>query len=176
LFPRLETARLDLVEIHHAFIDRYFEIMSNDEVTKFYGMDRLKTREEAAHIVDSFQLSFSQKRGIRWGILLKENQRFIGTIGLNNINMPQKRAEIGYELDPTFWRVGITPEAVKEVLRYSFDELNLYRIGAVTFLDNQASIDLLEKIGFEREGILKGYIYQNNQHNDAYIFAYLNKK
>ncbi|WP_143522615.1 GNAT family N-acetyltransferase, partial [Pseudomonas sp. 2822-17] len=71
-----------------------------------------------------------------------------------------RRAEIGYEIHPDFWRKGYTSEAVKEVISYGFEGLDLNRIGAVVFIENQASNQLLSKMGFQREGILRDYMYQ----------------
>jgi [ribosomal protein S5]-alanine N-acetyltransferase len=173
LFPILETERLHLIEIGQQHSQKYYEIMSLDEVTRYYGMENLKSVEEAEKMIDSFKNNFLSNRGIRWGIILKENQQFIGTVGLNNLNLPNKRAEIGYEIHPDYWRKGFTSEAVKEVLRYSFEELGLYRIGAVTYPENIASSSLLKKLGFKEEGLLRGYIYQKNRSNDAFIFSLL---
>lgn len=64
-----------------------------------------------------------------------------------------KRAEIGCETHPDYWRMGYTSEAIKEVLKYSFEKPDLYRIGAVTFPESKASNQLLEKLGFQREGL-----------------------
>jgi [ribosomal protein S5]-alanine N-acetyltransferase len=172
-FPILETERLHLIEINEQYSQKYYEIMSLDEVTRYYGMENLKGVEEAVKMIDSFKNNFLSNRGIRWGIVLKENQEFIGTVGLNNLNLPNKRAEIGYEIHPDYWRKGFTSEAVKEVLRYSFEELGLYRIGAVTYPENIASSTLLKKLGFKQEGLLRGYIYQKNRSNDVFIFSLL---
>lgn len=172
-FPVLETSRLRLVQMNTKSLDSYYEIMSNDEVTKYYGMDSLQSREDARKLLESMHLTYENKRGIRWGIVLKENNEFIGTVGLNNLSLFSKRAEIGYELHPNYWGKGITTEAVKEVLRYSFEKLNLNRIGAVTYPENIPSYKLLEKIGFSKEGLLRGYIYQKEQSHDAFVFSIL---
>ncbi len=84
-----------------------------------------------------------------------------------------KKAEIGYELDPFYWKQGITTEAVKVVLRYSFEELQLFRVGAVTYPQNEVSMRLLKRLSFKEEGLLRGYLYQNNQSHDAVIFSLL---
>ncbi|NDI35335.1 GNAT family N-acetyltransferase [Chengkuizengella sediminis] len=171
-FPQLETERLGLVKIEEKHIQSYYEIMSKDEVTKFYGMNSLKNIEEATKIVDLFENTFNKSRGIRWGILMKDLNRLIGTLGLNNLNTGSKKAEIGYELHPSFWGKGIAAEAITEVLEYSFQELDLFRIGAITFPDNVASNKLLEKLGFTNEGLLRGYLYHNKPH-DAFIYSLL---
>jgi [ribosomal protein S5]-alanine N-acetyltransferase len=172
-FPELETSRLKLIEITEQHTERYFEIMSLDSVTQYYGMESLQRIEQAAGIVRSFKTGFDSKSSMRWGIVIKEMETLIGTVGLNNLQIAQKRAEIGFEIHPDYWNRGYTSEAAKAVIQYAFAELGIYRIGAVTFLDNKASFGLLEKIGFKREGILRGYIHQNGKFNDTYVFSLL---
>jgi [ribosomal protein S5]-alanine N-acetyltransferase len=172
-FPTLKTERLKLVQITKKYTESYYEILSQVEVTKYYGMDSLESIDDAERMIESMQSTFENNKGMRWAILLDDTEIFIGTLGLNNLNLWSNKAEIGYELHPSYWNKGFTTEAVKEVLRYSFEELSLFRIGAVTFLQNEASIYLLQRLGFKKEGLLRGYLYQNHQNHDAYIFSLL---
>lgn len=172
-FPVLETARLHLVQIGPEHIDALFGILSKDEVTEYYGMDSLQDRHIAEKMVSAFQVGFEAQRSYRWGLVLKETGEFIGTIGLNNLNPGAKKSEIGYELHPDFWRRGLAKEAVLEVLRYSFEELGLYRMGAVTYPANEASNSMLTKLGFKQEGVLRGYLFQRGTSHDALIFSML---
>ncbi|MDN7228402.1 GNAT family N-acetyltransferase [Planococcus sp. N064] len=172
-FPALETERLGLVHIGQQYADSFYHIMSREDVTRYYGMDPLINVQEAAAVIESFQTLFESKRGIRWGITLKENGEFIGTIGLNNLNVRAKKSEIGYELHPDYWRKGLMQEAVQAVLLYAFDHLDLVRMGAVTFPDNGASSRLLKKLGFMEEGKLRSYLYQGGQSHDALLFSLL---
>ena len=172
-FPIFETDRLNLVHITQRYKDAFFDIMSRDEVTQYYGSESLSDPEEAGRIIDSFQLVYESGRGMRWGIVWKENDQFIGTVGLNNLNSRSKKAEIGYELHPDYWGKGITKEAVSEILRYSFEKQELFRMGAVTFPANEASSSLLKKLGFVEEGRLRGYLYQKGESHDALIFSLL---
>ena len=94
-FPTLETERLRLIEINETHTERFFEIMSKDEVTRYYGMSSFKNTEEANKIIESFRLTFNNKRGIRWGIVLKETGEFVGTAGLNNLATWSKKAKVG---------------------------------------------------------------------------------
>ena len=172
-FPSLETDRLNLVEITQTHAESIFGILSLDEVTKFYGTDRFTSIDDAKKLIEVFQKNFYEKRAIRWGIIIKENNKFIGTLGLNSLQLKNKKAEIGYEIHPSYWRKGYTSEAIKEVLHYSFQELDLNRIGAVVFLENQASINLLEKLGFSKEGVLRDYLFQNNTFHTTNILSLL---
>lgn len=172
-FPIFETERLNLVHITQRYKDEFFDIMSRDEVTKYYGSESLTDPEEAARLIDAFQFGYESGRGMRWGIIWKESGQFLGTVGLNNLNVRAKKAEVGYELHPDFWGKGITKEAVSEILRYCFEERELYRIGAVTFPENEPSSGLLKKLGFSEEGRLRGYLYQKGESYDALIFSLL---
>lgn len=172
-FPILSTKRLKLVEITHQHVDSIYEILSMDEVTRYYGTNRFTFQGEASRLIDMFHKNYIEKRGIRWGMMIKENQKFIGTLGLNGLQLKNKRAEIGYELHPFFWRNGYTSEAIKEVLRFSFEKLELYRIGAVVYPENERSLNLLTKLGFTKEGMLRGYINQNDQFHDTFILSLL---
>lgn len=61
--------------------------------------------------------------------------------------------------------------AVKLVTRLGFDELKLKRIYAHVFSYNKASMRVLEKSGYQKEGLLRKYIKKGNAYKDAYLFA-----
>ncbi|RFU68006.1 N-acetyltransferase [Peribacillus saganii] len=176
VFPELETKRLHLIEIIEANAMALYNIFSLDEVTRFYGLDNLTSIKEAFHIIESFKNNFHSKRGIRWGIIHKQTDQFIGTVGINNWSSPNKRAEIGYELHPHFWRNGYTTEAVSKILSYAFNDLGLQRIGAVVYPENIASANMLKKIGFQHEGLLRDYIYQGGRSHEVNVFSLLKKE
>ncbi|WP_246145580.1 GNAT family N-acetyltransferase [Bacillus rubiinfantis] len=175
-FPILETKRLKLIEITHHHLESIFAILSIEEVTKYYGTDPFILPAEATKLIDMYHKNFLEKRGMRWAIKLKENQKIIGTIGLNGLQMNNKRAEISYELHPAYWQNGFATEALKEVLRFSFMHLELYRMGAVVYPQNTVSLHLLAKLGFVNEGLLRGYIFQNKQSHDAYVLSLLKQE
>ncbi|GGA27971.1 GNAT family N-acetyltransferase [Psychrobacillus lasiicapitis] len=170
-FPILETDLLKLIEITEVHINDVFSIFSDERVTKYYGMAQFTGINQAMNLVNSFQKNFQEKRSIRWGITLKDTEVFVGTIGLNNLQITSKKTEIGYDLKPDYWRRGIISEAAQTVIKYCFEKLDLYRIGAITFPENEPSFKLLLNLGFQKEGLLRGYIYQNDKSNDAYIFS-----
>ncbi|MET4559000.1 ribosomal-protein-alanine N-acetyltransferase [Lysinibacillus parviboronicapiens] len=173
MFPTLETQRLVLREIKQEDAQGIFNCFSNRDVTRYYGQDTLESVEQAAKFVEFFSNLYTEKRGIRWGIEIKGSSGIIGTIGFNAWLPKHKRAEIGYEIHPDYWRNGYTTEAVTSVLSYGFEELDLTRIGAVVFIENEASNKLLTKIGFQQEGILRDYMYQDGQAHDTFVYSLL---
>ncbi len=175
MFPTLETERLLLREIKKEDAQGIFNCFSNNDVTQFYGQDTLESVEQAEQFVEFFSKIHMEKRGIRWGVEIKGNAGIIGTIGFNAWLPKHKRAEIGYEIHPDYWRNGYTTEAITSVLSYGFKELDLTRVGAVVFIENEASNKLLTKIGFQQEGILRDYMYQNGKAHDTYIYSLLRR-
>ena len=173
MFPILETERLLLREIIKEDAQDIFNCFSNDEVTRYYGQDTLTSVVQANQFVEFFAKNYIAKRGIRWGIEVKGKPGIIGTIGFNSWLSKHKRAEIGYELHPDYWKKGYATEAVSEVISYGFRELELTRIGAVVFIENKASNDLLIKLGFEKEGVLRKYMYQNDVPFDTNVYSLL---
>ncbi len=99
-----------------------------------------------------FFVKFSKKNPHNFGITLKSTGKIIGMIGLMNLNDFMKRAEVGYWLGEKYWRQGIATEALRAIVKYSFRKLKLVRLQAGVAVENKASIRLLKKIGFKKEG------------------------
>lgn len=173
MFPILRTPRTTLREITEADADTIFDCFSQEEVIKYYGQEKFTTFQEALVLIDIFAENYRNQKGLRWGIERLDTGELIGTVGLNQWNQKHKRAEIGYELHPEHWGHGYASEAASAVMAYGFDTLQLVRIGAVVFLENMASQHVLEKLGFQQEGVLKNYMYQNGKAYDTLVYSSL---
>ncbi|MFA9422749.1 MAG: GNAT family N-acetyltransferase [Sedimentibacter sp.] len=89
-----------------------------------------------------------------YAVCLKENNKAIGSIGLligkkSNIDITKDEAEIGYWIGVPFWGQGLIPEAVKEIMRYAFDDLGLKGLWCGYFDGNDKSRRVQEKCGFQ---------------------------
>ena len=88
-----------------------------------------------------------------YAVVLKENGHPVGSIGLmigetSNIGLPKTEGEIGYWIGVPYWGRGLIPEAVREILRHGFEDLNLSKIWCGYFDGNQKSKRVQEKCGF----------------------------
>jgi len=113
------------------------------------------------------------KTNIMWGIEDNATGDIIGGMGLHRINYQNKNAETGYWIGRKYWRQGLMTEAVKLVLKYAFKELKLMRIYAVCLHPNEASMGVLIKAGFTKEGIMRKACYKNRRWYDVDCFAIL---
>ncbi|QIZ08125.1 GNAT family N-acetyltransferase [Priestia megaterium] len=173
MFPVLETKRLVLRELVENDAKDILKCFSNDDVLRYYGQKPLTSIEQVKQIIKNFVGQFKEKNGVKWGIELKETGTIIGTIGLQDWSFEHKRANISYALFPEKWGNGFASEAVDKVISYGFQELGLERIGAIVFVENKASSQLLIKLGFTKEGTLKKFMYQNDIPYDTDVYSLL---
>ncbi len=175
IFPKLETDRLILKEIIFQDAASIFHIFSNEETMKYYGQFPMKSIEEAENLIKMFDDNFKNDKGIRWGIVLKEENRLIGTCGYHNWNKRHSRAELGYELSIDSWGKGYIKETLRVIIKYAYEVMNLNRIEAVVYPENAASIKSLINQGFKKEGVLEEYAFFRNIYQDLIMFSLLKK-
>ena len=113
---------------------------------------------------------FEKKEYVRWGIVLSSSNKLIGMIELFEFRN-QFRAEIGYWLSPAHWGKGLMVEAVKAVSKFGLMDIGLRRIEAFTAADNVQSIRMLEKCGFEREGLLRKHEKRGGVITDSIVMS-----
>ena len=106
---------------------------------------------------------------------IRYEEELCGIISLHmQKDVYQKSAEIGYWIGEPFWGMGIATKAVEIITAYGFSELQLARIYAGVFDFNKASMSVLEKNGYEQEGIFRNAIFKNNRLCDEHRYGKLN--
>lgn len=98
----------------------------------------------------------------------------VGGIGMDPMaDVHAGTAEIGYWLGEPYWGKGLAARAVGLLLPYAFEELLFIRLQAKVFAGNGASMRVLEKNGFVREGIMRKHVSKNGVVLDAVLYAKL---
>lgn len=112
---------------------------------------------------------------VRYWIFEKGNpNKIIGTVSYRNIVKPiYSSCTIGYKMDRDFVNKGYCSEAIKATIPSITTELGIHRIEAYVLPSNNPSIHLLEKLGFEKEGLIRDKITIQNQRLDHYLYSYL---
>lgn len=114
-----------------------------------------------------------------WAIRLKDQDRVIGSIGLEHdkYRPDANSKELGYSLAEEFWRQGIMTEAAKEVIRFGFEELALEQIGICTGTANIRSQSVIRKCGFKYEGtIRRTYKIYDGTLRDSMVYSLLKEE
>lgn len=121
-----------------------------------------------------YQREFRDSTGYPFFIFTKEGNNLLGGITLSNVRRGVTQSgSIGYWIGQPFQKNGYMTEAVKALGVYAFKELGLHRIDAASLPENLASIRVLEKCGFQKEGLAREYLCINGQWQDHLLFGWL---
>src|SRR5699024_599050 len=172
-FPILETERLTLRRVTQEDASDLLAYLSDVDVMKYYGLESFKSIYDALDEISWYNSIFEKGTGIRWGITLKGQEKIIGSCGFFNRVAQHYRAELGFELSKEHWGKGIASEAIKTVICYGFEQMNLQRIEALIEPPNIPSQKVVERQGFIREGLLRNYEYTCGKFDDLYMYSLL---
>jgi HAD superfamily hydrolase (TIGR01509 family) len=147
------TERLIIKELSLEDIPFLYQIYQNPNITKFIdhvdsNID-IEIEKHKAYIENVYHF---YGYGL-WGVYLKQNGRLIGRCGIQNSTINNKEEiELGYLIDANYQGNGYAYEAIKAILSYAFTELSIKRITAIIDPDNTKSLQLAERVGFEKAG------------------------
>ncbi len=174
--PRLETERLLLRPLAPDDADFVFRHFSDPAVTRYLAdMDPLTQCAQAEEIVRSYLHPADDSYGC-WVITWKADGAPIGLCNYDRYDARSRRFEVGYSLSPACWGQGIMTEALRAVLRYGFTQMNLNRVEALVALENIGSIRVLEKLGFQREGLFRDFFCRQGLFYDFAFYALLRRE
>ncbi len=172
-FEIIETNRLLLKGITPEYMKYIFENLTKSEIKIILGhrSEEDYQKEEIKHKngYSSYNRSF-----MLFLLADKESNSIIGRCGLHNWNKEHRRAEIGYIMEDESARgKGLMTEAIKSILDYGFNNMNLNRIEALVGIGNSPSIRLMDKFNFKKEGVLRKHYFTSNKFEDSVIFSKL---
>ncbi len=171
-FPTLSSERFELIEITESHVEDMFRLYSDPKVTRYFDLLPLQTQLQAKEAIEFYHKRFQNRTGIRWGIALKGQKGIIGTLGFNKI-LENHKGRIGYDLQHKYWGRGYMIEVLHCILNYGFERFNLKRIEAEVIPGNIGSERLLTKLNFEKEGVLRQWMYWNENFYDIIMYSLL---
>ena len=153
-----------------------------DEVSLQKNADNSKV---SSCLMDRFPYPYTMDHAIHWVNILANqdplvnfaitiDDEVIGGIGIEpREDVYRKTAIIGYWLSEELWGKGIMPEAVKLVTEYAFNHLGFIRVQASVYSKNPASMRVLEKAGYTKEGVMRNAVIKNGVVMDEHMYAIL---
>jgi ribosomal-protein-alanine N-acetyltransferase len=152
----LKTNRLILRRLTLDDVDAMFDNWaSNPNVTRFMTWPTHDNKETTKFVINDWVNSYEKLDYYQWGIVLKDSLTLIGTISIVNIKEEDKSVEVGYCIGEKWWHQGITSEALKELIRFFFDEVNVDIIRARHDINNPNSGKVMLKCNMKYEGTLR---------------------
>lgn len=168
---RFETQRLAVRCFQAQDGPAFAEYRSDPEVARFQSWDTPLPLEQAMAAIERYRTRDPAAEGwFQYAIDL--DGVLIGDIGVGtHENLMQ--AEIGFTLAPRYQGHGYATEAVGRLIQYLFEDRGLHRLSAGCDGRNHASARLLERLGFQREGMQRQHTWIKGEWTDELLFGFL---
>ncbi len=163
-FPKLFGIAVNLREFSLNDAEDIAHLMSYNVSKYLYEVPNPYTIEDAINFIKSAHSDFNSLTALHFAIEYKgksessNNLVCVGAISLKNIDLVNKKANLGYWIGEQYWHRGIVSECIRLIIDYAFStELELKELSAYVFPENKASIRVLEKNGMKKKGEVNEY-------------------
>jgi ribosomal-protein-alanine N-acetyltransferase len=174
--PTLAAPRVELRWLEDADTEALFTVFSDPEVMRYWSCLPYTEYAQAEGLLQEIRTLFRARSLFQWGIARRSDGRVIGTTTLHRLQLVHRRAEIGFALARAHWGQGLASEAVTALAGFAFEALGLHRLEASVDPRNQASLRLLERQGFEREGYLRERFFLGGEIQDDVLLGLLRRQ
>ena len=109
--------------------------------------------------------------GLEWNFTILEEQEVVGCTSIHSYDARYRKGQVGYWIRSDRAGRGYASEAVSALVAFGFEDLGLHRIELHCGVENDRSIRVAEKLGFEREGTMRHALRTSSRWYDAYLYA-----
>lgn len=171
-FVKLNTDRMVLREFQTEDLTFVYNHFSDPRISKYlFDADPPGTIDDARELLNWCLDTHSNH--LRWCMVSKDKNAPIGTCGFHCYDRRNNAAEIGYDLSFEKWNNGYMTEALSKLLSHGFNAGSLHRIYAYVYVHNDASNQLLQKLGFKLEGVIRDKHLYHGRYYDHNLFSLL---
>lgn len=172
----LEGEKIYLRGIEIEDIDEYYEKLKNSSFKSEF-LTGSKIIHIRAALLGYLNHIVSDSKRLDFFIICKDNDEIIGDVSINSINWTNSTANTRISIfDKENFNKGYGSEAMTLALNYGFGMHNLNRIELDVYSFNERAINVYEKIGFKKEGILREKLYYNHKYYDAVVMSILKRE
>ncbi|WP_371355866.1 GNAT family N-acetyltransferase [Pseudomonas chlororaphis] len=147
----------------------WYEYLTDERVNRYtsWNLQNLAELEELVH----FYNSGSPGGAVRFGVFSASTHELVGTVGLHSFSIKDGRAEIAYDVRPDFWRQGIARAACGTLAGLALGKWKLQRVQATLLDENIGSAKVLQRCGFEFEGVMRKYRVLRGVARDYHLYS-----
>ena len=146
---------------------------SSEEVARFLTWAPHENADVTAALLREWIAQYEKPDYYNWVIFLKAENMIVGNISVVSIREETAQASLGWCMGEAWWGRGIMPEAARAVLQYLFETVGFNRIAATHDVNNPKSGRVMQKIGMQREGVLRQAGYARGRVLDEVCCAIL---
>lgn len=168
------TPRLTLRNLQDKDFQSFLDYRSDPEICRYQTLE-IFSEAAAKNFIQEQQEANIETPG-EWtqiGIALKDSDLLIGDCAVKRLEEEPRIVEIGYTISGKYQKKGYATEALKGLFRFLFEEKNIHKINAIVDFRNEASIQVVKKLGFTQEAFLRKSYWEEGAWWDEYIFALL---
>jgi RimJ/RimL family protein N-acetyltransferase len=174
LLPTLDGDGVSLRALRPDDAGAVLEIFGDPEVIRWMSIARLRDEGEARAFIEDIDRLAEAGTLFQWGVV--ERGEVVGTATLAHVDLRHRRAEVGFAVVPRLWGRRIVSRALLVLIAHAFEALDLHRLEADVDPENAASLRVLEKNGFRREGHLRERYTQDGRWHDAVLLGLLRRE
>lgn len=169
----LHTPRLLLRPPQAGDAPALLQAFSDPQAMRYWSTPAWTALDQAEGFIERSLQSLATGEALRLIIVRNADARVLGQCTLFSIARSCRRAEIGYLLDRTEWGQGYMQEALKALIAHGFGTMGLNRIEADIDPRNTRSARSLERLGFQREGLLRERWIVGDEVSDSALYGLL---
>ena len=174
---KIETDRLVLRQFQYSDDEDMLEYWISDPAIQFmYSEPVYSTKNEVKELLDKYINSYQNCDYYRWAVIEKKSQICIGQIAFFLVNTQNHFGEIEYCIGSKFQRNGYMTEAVKAIIDYGFNDMNLHKVQVCHKENNEASKGVIQKCNFKYEGVLRDFFYMNGKYVSRLYYSILREE
>ncbi|ACG78164.1 acetyltransferase, GNAT family [Phenylobacterium zucineum HLK1] len=170
--PILETERLRLNPLTLEDAEAIFPLLADPEVLAYWEAPEPNDPDVVAGVVRNHVEDMAAGRAMRWAMRRLSDGAFVGCFDITEIDRRHRRAQVGLMLGRQTSGEDYGLEAMRAVIAFAAAN-GLRKLTARTHLGARRSESVLEKLGFEEEGLLRGHILEDGERRDVRLFGLL---
>jgi ribosomal-protein-serine acetyltransferase len=144
---------------------------NRDHLARWMQWAAEQTLEDAVAFIRSARAQDAAGEGFQGAIV--ERGRIVGVAGMHRIDAPNRSVELGYWLAESAQGAGVMSSAVRALVRLAFEELELNRVQICAAVHNERSRALIERLGFQFEGVAREHYRLGEGYHDDAVYAML---
>ena len=169
--PVLEFDGVFIRAIEAGDIEAWYRYLSIPAVFEHTSWN-LQEAGELAHYA-WVQEKFTPSSLLRFAIALNSTNQLVGTAGFHTVSPQNQSAEIAYDLTPEMWGKGIATAVCRELVTWAHTCAGIVRVQASVLESNARSARVLERCGFEREGLLRSYRIVRGTPGNFFMYSHV---
>jgi ribosomal-protein-alanine N-acetyltransferase len=152
--------------------DALFRLASDPEVTRFFSWGPYRSRREAGEWIATLPGRREEGSSLEFAIV-REGEGLVGITCVSEISRRDRRCVVGTWIGRRQWGTGVNGASKALVAHFAFEQLRVERLGAYADVRNLRSQRALERVGFQREGVLRAFHRHGDVPRDVISYSLL---